>query len=81
MKILVTKGDERLLGKELDLTQKEDMLYFCENLKLEVLDTWDELHTIKHFADKKIKAFERLHLFVIFEEGLAFIDEIKLIKR
>ncbi len=80
MKLLITKGDTRLVGKILEPIFMEEMLYNCKINSIQLIDTWDEIHAILNYPDKKIKEFYCLHLFTnTLGDKLAFIESVKLI--
>ena len=81
MKLFVIEGDEGIEGKTLNLVYKDEMIYFCIDNNIEIIDTWDEIFSIYFRKDKRVKEFYRMHLFTQdIGEGLHFISSVKLIK-
>lgn len=82
IKIKVLKGAPELVNKVLSLTETEEGVYYCNENKIEVVDSWGELSVIDEKNKNSIDSiFYDMHLFsTSYGKELKFIDEVEYIK-
>lgn len=82
IKLKVLKGAPELINKVLSLTETEEGVYYCNENKIEVVDSWGEITAIEE-TDKKTLGYQfyDMHLFsTSYGKELKFIDEVEYIK-
>lgn len=79
MKLKITKADDPLMGKTLNLIKKDDCLYICSDTGIEIIDAYD--NEIQAMEDSDETEFFNLHIFsTSFGEKLVWIEEVKKLK-
>ncbi len=74
---IIESTDDKLNGFLLDLKQTKDMYYTCLKTKIIVIDTHNEVEQmIKEYEDTGSMVFWDLHLTVILNNALIFIDKV-----